>query len=162
MHYAYLDSPAGPILVAGEPDSLRCISFAKNGVVTQPDPGWTGSLQGAVGEAMRQLREYFAGLRKQFDLPLAPEGTAFQKSVWRQLQQIPYGITISYGQLAKRVGNPNAARAVGSANGRNPLPIVIPCHRVIAGGGKLGGFSGGLNVKQILLQIESPYLQLPL
>ena len=109
-----------------------------------------------------KLREYFAGHRKQFDLPLAPQGTAFQKSVWRQLQQIPYGITISYGQLAKRVGNPNAARAVGSANGRNPLPIVIPCHRVIAGGGKLGGFSGGLNVKQILLQIESPYLRLPL
>ena len=164
MHYAYLDSPAGPILVAGEceRDSLRSISFAKNGVATQPDPAWTESLHGAVGEALRQLREYFAGHRKQFDLPLAPQGTAFQKSVWRQLQQIPYGITISYGELAKRVGNPNASRAVGSANGKNPLPIVIPCHRVIAGGGKLGGFSGGLDVKQILLRIESPVLQLPL
>src|ERR1700688_3149557 len=103
---------------------------------------------------MRQLREYFAGKRTEFSLPLAPEGTAFQRSVWRQLQAIPYGETISYGELARRVGNPKASRAVGSANGANPLPIVIPCHRVIAGDGTLGGFGGGLPTKQTLLALE--------
>jgi methylated-DNA-[protein]-cysteine S-methyltransferase len=103
---------------------------------------------------MRQLREYFAGKRAAFDLPLAPEGTAFQRSVWRQLQEIPYGETISYGELARRVGNPKASRAVGSANGANPVPIVIPCHRVIAGDGTLGGFGGGLLTKQTLLTLE--------
>ena len=106
------------------------------------------------GSDSRQLREYFAGKRAEFDLPLAPTGTAFQLSVWRQLQEIPYGETISYGELARRVGNPKASRAVGSANGANPLPIVIPCHRVIAGDGTLGGFGGGLPTKQTLLALE--------
>ena len=101
-----------------------------------------------------QLREYFGGHRAQFDLPLAPEGTAFQRTVWRHLQDIPYGETISYGELAKRVGNPKASRAVGAANGQNPIPIVIPCHRVIGSNGKLTGFGGGLPTKEALLAIE--------
>ena len=107
-----------------------------------------------MGETIRQLCEYFAVKRTDFDLPLAPEGTTFQRAVWRQLQEIPYGETISYGELARRVGNPKASRAVGSANGANPLPIVIPCHRVIAGDGTLGGFGGGLPTKQTLLALE--------
>lgn len=101
------------------------------------------------------MHDYFAGRRTEFDLPLAPEGTPFQRAVWRQLQDIPYGETISYGELARRVGNPKASRAVGSANGANQIPIVIPCHRVIAAGGKLGGFGGGLRVKQALLELET-------
>jgi methylated-DNA-[protein]-cysteine S-methyltransferase len=103
---------------------------------------------------VRQLREYFSGRRTEFELPLAPQGTAFQRGVWRQLQEIPYGETISYGELAKRVGNPKASRAVGAANGQNPIPIVIPCHRVIGSNGKLTGFGGGLPTKEALLALE--------
>ena len=101
------------------------------------------------------MREYFSGRRTEFDLPLAPEGTEFQRTVWRHLQDIPYGQTISYGELAKRVGNPKASRAVGAANGCNPLPIVIPCHRVIGANGKLTGFGGGLPTKEMLLSLEA-------
>jgi methylated-DNA-[protein]-cysteine S-methyltransferase len=154
MHYSYLESPIGPLLIAGNAHALTRISFPKNGTPVRPEPGWTESATGPVGEAIRQLREYFAGRRREFDLPLAPEGTSFQKSVWTRLQEIPYGATISYGELAKRVGNANASRAVGAANGKNPLPIVVPCHRVIGANGKLVGFGGGLPVKQVLLEIE--------
>ncbi len=117
-------------------------------------------MSGPLAESVRQLREYFAGRRKDFDLPLAPEGTDFQRKVWRKLQEIPYGETISYGELAKRVGNPKASRAVGSANGKNRIPIVIPCHRVIAGDGGLGGFGGGLTTKEKLLALEGKKLRL--
>jgi methylated-DNA-[protein]-cysteine S-methyltransferase len=155
MNYAYLDSPIGPLLIAGDAHAVTRIAFPKNGRLARPQPGSTESARGPIGEAMRQLREYFSGNRREFDLPLAPEGTAFQKMVWRGLQEIPYGETISYGELARRVGNPKASRAVGAANGKNPLPIVVPCHRVIGASGKLGGFGGGLPVKQALLAIET-------
>jgi methylated-DNA-[protein]-cysteine S-methyltransferase len=155
MNYAYFDSPIGPLLVAGDTQAVTQISFPKSGKPAKPSAGWTESAKGPVGEAVRQLREYFSGKRRDFDLPLALGGTAFQKSVWRQLQEIPYAETISYGELARRVGNPKAARAVGAANGKNPLPIVIPCHRVIEAGGKLGGFGGGLPTKEALLAIET-------
>jgi methylated-DNA-[protein]-cysteine S-methyltransferase len=154
VNYAYLDTPVGALLIAGDADSLQRIAFPRRGHAVKPKPGWQESQRGPVGEALRQVREYFAARRTDFDLPLAPEGTAFQRSVWRQLQEIPYGETISYGELARRVGNPKAARAVGTANGANPLPIVIPCHRVIAGDGTLGGFGGGLPTKQTLLDME--------
>lgn len=155
MHYCYLDSPIGPLLIAGDNDALRAIAFPDKGRRRKPEPGWTASMHGAVAAAVAQLREYFAGRRTEFDLPLAPEGTAFQRRVWKCLQSIPYGETISYAELARRTGNPKAARAVGSANGRNQIPIVIPCHRVIAADGTLGGFGGGLTVKQRLLDLES-------
>lgn len=154
MNYAYLDTPIGTLLIAGDADAIHRISFPKRGKPVRPEAGWQASPRGPVAEAMRQLREYFAGRRSAFDLPLAPEGTAFQRAVWRGLQEIPYGTTISYGELARRVGNPKASRAVGSANGANPLPIVIPCHRVIAGDGTLGGFGGGLSTKESLLALE--------
>jgi methylated-DNA-[protein]-cysteine S-methyltransferase len=154
VNYAYLDTPIGTLLIAGDATALHRITFPQRGHAARPEPEWQESQSGPVGEAMRQLNEYFAGKRATFDLPLAPEGTAFQRSVWRQLQEIPYGETISYGELARRVGNPKASRAVGSANGANPLPIVIPCHRVIAGDGTLGGFGGGLPTKQTLLALE--------
>ena len=154
MNYAYLDTPIGTLLIAGDAASLHRITFPQRGRPAKPEPEWQESQRGPVGEAARQLGEYFAGKRADFDLPLAPAGTAFQRAVWLQLQQIPYGETISYGELARRVGNPKASRAVGSANGANPLPIVIPCHRVIAGDGTLGGFGGGLPTKQTLLALE--------
>ena len=154
VNYAYLDTPIGTLLIAGDAAALLSIAFEQRGRAAKPEPEWQESQRGTVGEAARQLREYFAAKRTGFDLPLAPEGTPFQRAVWRQLQQIPYGETISYGELARRVGNPKASRAVGSANGANPLPIVIPCHRVIAGDGSLGGFGGGLPTKQTLLALE--------
>ena len=107
-----------------------------------------------VARAARQLRAYFAGERSDFDIPLSPEGTEFQRRVWHELERIPYGCTISYGELAKRVGNPKASRAVGAANGANPLPIVVPCHRVIGADGTLTGFGAGIDVKAKLLEIE--------
>jgi len=154
VNYTYLETPIGRLLIAGDATAVHRITFPQRGHAAKPEPEWQESQRGPVGEAVRQLNEYFAEKRAAFDLPLAPEGTAFQRSVWRQLQEIPYGETISYGELARRVGNPKASRAVGSANGANPLPIVIPCHRVIAGDGTLGGFGGGLPTKQMLLALE--------
>jgi methylated-DNA-[protein]-cysteine S-methyltransferase len=113
-----------------------------------------------LGEAVRQLRAYFAGELQAFDLPLAPQGTPFQLAVWKHLCEIPYGETISYGELARRIGNPNASRAVGLANGSNPIPIVIPCHRVIGSNGKLTGYGGGLPIKDKLLGLERRQLRL--
>ena len=104
--------------------------------------------------AARQLREYFSGQRQQFDLPLAPGGTAFQRQVWTALTRIPYGEVASYGDIARDIGKPSAARAVGAANGRNPLPIIVPCHRIIGSNGKLTGFAGGLQAKRALLTLE--------
>ena len=111
-------------------------------------------------EALRQLRAYFAGDLEGFDLQLAPDGTPFQQKVWKALCKIPYGETISYGELAKRIGNPNASRAVGLANGSNPIPIIIPCHRVIGSNGKLTGYGGGLPIKEKLLALEKRQLRL--
>jgi methylated-DNA-[protein]-cysteine S-methyltransferase len=160
MNYCFFDSPIGPLLIAGDQEGVRHIQFPRHGgskhsSAAKPERDWIESKSGAVAEAVVQLREYFAGRRAEFDLPLAPQGTQFQLAVWRELQRIPYGQTISYGELARRIGNPKASRAVGSANGANQIPIVIPCHRVIAAGGKLGGFGGGLPVKEALLALET-------
>ncbi len=109
----------------------------------------------ALKQVLGQLDEYFSGARDQFELTLAPEGTPFQKSVWGALQKIPYGHKISYGELAQRLDNPGGMRAVGAANGQNPIPIIIPCHRVIAADGSLGGYTGGLDIKRKLLDLEA-------
>jgi methylated-DNA-[protein]-cysteine S-methyltransferase len=154
MNYCVMETSLGPLLLAGDREAIRYIKFPRNGTARKPEPEWQESATGAVREAVKQLREYFAGRRTEFDLPVAPEGTVFQCSVWRQLQNIPYGETISYGELARRVGNPNASRAVGAANGKNPIPIVIPCHRVIGSNGRLVGFGGGLPIKEALLTLE--------
>ncbi len=155
MRYSYLDTPIGRLLIAGDEDAVRRIDFPKDGKPGRPEAGWEESERGTVGETIRQLRQYFEGERSEFELPLAPAGTQFQKAVWDRLREIPYGETISYGELAKRVGNPKASRAVGAANGQNPIPIVIPCHRVIGANGKLTGFGGGLPVKEALLALET-------
>jgi len=151
MNYCYLETPIGRLLLAGDETAVYQIQFAPN----SPEAGWVKCETGPLREAARQLEEYFAGKRTTFDLPLEPDGTVFQKTVWKNLCDIPYGETISYGELARRVGNPKASRAVGAANGQNPLPIVVPCHRVIGANGKMTGFGGGIPVKEALLALES-------
>jgi methylated-DNA-[protein]-cysteine S-methyltransferase len=159
LAYTYLESPIGTLLLAGDADGLQQILFPTNGLPAVPDPEWQenpSALAGVIG----QLRNYFAGELEAFDLSLAPNGTPFQQRVWSELQKIPYGETISYGELARRIGNSNASRAVGLANGSNPIPIVIPCHRVIGSNGKLTGYGGGLPIKEKLLALEKRQLRL--
>jgi methylated-DNA-[protein]-cysteine S-methyltransferase len=153
MYYSYLTSPLGTLLIAGESAGLRLIHFQHGLQQGRPAPDWHEDRR-PLGAALTQLEAYFAGTLHQFTLDLAPQGTPFQQAVWRALQDIPYGETVSYGALARQLGKPQAARAVGAANGQNPLAIVIPCHRVISSTGKLIGYAGGLHVKQALLDFE--------
>ncbi|MEI6669648.1 MAG: methylated-DNA--[protein]-cysteine S-methyltransferase [Acidobacteriota bacterium] len=153
-YYTYLDTPVGTLLLAGCRDhGLKYLSFQRGKGAKVPESQWQRS-DAPFRDAVRQLKEYFRGKRVAFDLKLNPKGTPFQLEVWRALTTIPYGATRSYAQIAKRVGRPLAVRAVGLANGRNPLPIIVPCHRVIGSGGQLVGYGGGLPVKQALLQLE--------
>lgn len=156
MRYTYLDSPIGPLLIAGDGSGIRRIGFPGGKHVLKPDPAWIEDGD-AFADAKAQLTAYFAGELTEFDLPLAPETTPFQGKVLAELRKVPYGTTVSYGELAKRVGNPKASRAVGMANGRNPIPIVIPCHRVIGANGDLTGFGGGLDTKRRLLALERQF-----
>jgi methylated-DNA-[protein]-cysteine S-methyltransferase len=146
-------TPVGRLLLAGERGALHRVSFQSG---RDPDiaEGWQRT-EDPFREAIAQLEAYFAGRLRRFDLALAPEGTPFQREVWSALTAIPYGETISYSELARRVGRPAASRAVGAANGRNPIPIIIPCHRVIGANGSLTGFGGGLGIKRRLLELES-------
>lgn len=155
--YLLLDSPVGPLLLAGVGAQLSTIGFTTGPKAMAPDPAWQLD-PNAFPEARSQLCAYFAGELRAFDLKLAPKGTEFQLKVWRALSRIPYGETISYRELAHDIGQPKAVRAVGAANGRNPLPIVVPCHRVIGSNGKLTGFGGGLENKQTLLSLEQRQL----
>ena len=134
MQYTYLDSPIGALLLAGEDDYLHYIGFPEGKGRVEPEDDWQKN-NSAFGDARRQLSEYFDGKRKSFDLKLRPNGTPFQLSVLDALLDIPYGQTLSYLDIAQKIGRPKAVRAVGAANGRNPLPIVIPCHRVIGANG---------------------------
>ncbi len=155
MQYQYLPTPIGKLTIVGDESAIHHILLPNQ--LADPQPDWmpAGSTC-PVADCARQLREYFAGARQNFDLPLKPSGTPFQRKVWETLLDIPFGETIAYSELAKRVGKPKAARAVGSANGANRIAIVIPCHRVIAADGTLGGYGGGLDVKQQLLDLEAP------
>ena len=158
VRHAHVDSPVGPLLLAAGDDGLRLIEFESPRHPASIGADWQPGRNAIIDATEQQLREYFAGARRGFDLPLAPQGTDFQRNVWWQLAEIPYGETISYAQLAMRVGKPSATRAVGAANGRNPLPIVLPCHRVIGANGSLTGFGGGLPTKQFLLHLEGALL----
>ncbi|RRD67225.1 methylated-DNA--[protein]-cysteine S-methyltransferase [Comamonadaceae bacterium OH2310_COT-174] len=153
-----IDSPVGRLLIAASDEGLHAIEFPQGRHPVKRDTHWQESRQESphplLSEAARQLGEYFAGQRRVFDLPLAPQGTDFQQRVWQALRAIPYGQTRSYAQLATAIGQPKAMRAVGAANGRNPLSIVVPCHRVIGANGSLVGFGGGLPVKTFLLRLE--------
>jgi methylated-DNA-[protein]-cysteine S-methyltransferase len=154
VFYTYYESAIGPLLIAGDDSGLRQIGFPGEQGPATPDADWQrdDTCHAAV---VRQLDEYFAGDREHFDLKLNPSGTEFQLRVLEELQKIPYGETSSYSDIANRVGRPAAVRAVGAANGRNPIPIIIPCHRVIGKNGQLTGFAGGLPLKQRLLELES-------
>jgi len=154
MRYAKMDSPVGQLTIAGDDDGLHFVLFRTGKRAASPAEDWREGGCDAVDEAIRQLQAYFSGSLTAFDLPLKPAGTPFQMGVWRELQQVPYGNIISYGELARRIGRPKASRAVGAANGANPIPIIIPCHRVIGSGGKLTGYGGGLEIKTALLRLE--------
>ncbi|MEQ9561928.1 MAG: methylated-DNA--[protein]-cysteine S-methyltransferase, partial [Woeseiaceae bacterium] len=138
---------------AGDDEALTLVSFPEGSMRREPDPDWIYS-EKPFADARRQLTEYFDGKRREFDLVLRPNGTEFQLAVLDALRQIPYGTTASYRDIAERVGRPKAVRAVGAANGRNPIPIIIPCHRVIGSSGDLTGFGGGLPTKEALLRLE--------
>jgi methylated-DNA-[protein]-cysteine S-methyltransferase len=153
MIYTYVDSPIGRLLLAAENGSLKHIRFSTGRKARGADPGWERRDE-PFRETKRQLRAYFAGQRQGFNLSLAPDVTPFQSRVLAALQEIPYGQTCSYRDIAIAVGSPKAVRAVGGANGSNPLPIVIPCHRVIGSSGALTGFGGGLESKRFLLDLE--------
>ncbi len=153
IYYDRFDSPIGPLTVAADDNGVRHILFAENRHDAKGREHWQRAPE-AVAEPRRQLLEYLQGKRRQFDLILAPAGTDFQLDVWQMLAQIPFGVTWSYKELAERLGKPTATRAVGAANGRNPLPIVLPCHRVIGNNGALTGFGGGLPTKVALLKLE--------
>lgn len=154
MYYCYLDTPIGELLLAGQDGALSMIGFPKGAMRRDPEPDWIYN-EKPLAKARQQLQEYFAGERREFDLPLELSGTEFQVSVLKALQQIPYGETVSYGEVAKRIGRPKAMRAVGAANGRNPIPIVVPCHRVIGSSGDMTGFGGGIDTKEALLRLEA-------
>ena len=151
--YTHAPSPLGPLLLVGSGEALTAIWLPSGRDRRDPEPSWIDSPK-PFRDAVRQLDAYFAGKLRQFDLPLAPEGTPFQRRVWEALLGIPYGETVSYGELARRIERPSAFRAVGAANGQNPLSIVIPCHRVIGSNGQLVGYGGGLPVKSALLALE--------
>ncbi len=154
LRYAHMESPVGALLLARDDTGLRVISFPSGHKARAPEPGWQKTDIAEFDDTTSQLTAYFDGETTEFDLPLKPEGTPFQMAVWEALQDIPYGETISYGELAKRIGKPSASRAVGAANGANPLPIVIPCHRVIGADNSLTGFGGGVDIKAFLLEHE--------
>ena len=159
--YSDCESPIGKLLLASTERGLCNIWFERHSAKAKaslaPD---SHEDRAALRNVIRQLQAYFAGELETFDVALAPEGTPFQQKVWSELLAIPYGETISYGELARRIGNANASRAVGLANGSNPIPIIVPCHRVIGSNGKLTGYGGGLPIKEKLLALEKRQLQL--
>jgi methylated-DNA-[protein]-cysteine S-methyltransferase len=156
MYYCYLPTPIGDLLLAGDDEALSLVGFPDGKMRYEPEPAWVQD-EAPFAAARQQLNEYFAGKRKHFDLPLKLNGTEFQLQVLDELQRIPYGETTSYGDIANRIGRPKAVRAVGRANGRNPIPIIVPCHRVIGSNGSLTGFGGGIGAKQALLRLEAEH-----
>jgi methylated-DNA-[protein]-cysteine S-methyltransferase len=151
--FTVMESPLGEILLAGNEQGLTHVSFQAGKSFLAPEPDWQQDDE-MWKTAVSQLTAYFAGELQNFDLPLAPKGTPFQQAVWAYLQTIPYGRTTTYGTIAQELGNPKSTRAVGAANGRNPIAIIIPCHRVIGSNGKLTGYAGGLPIKEALLGLE--------
>ncbi len=153
MYYHIVESPIGSILLAGDEEGLKFVSIRKGKTKIEIPDGWVENKE-FFRDVSGQLEAYFARELESFDVKLAPEGTEFQKSVWNALCEIPYGETRTYGEVAKSIGNPKASRAVGLANNRNPISIIVPCHRVIGANGKLTGYASGLDVKEFLLRLE--------
>ena len=157
IFYTTLDSPVGALFLASDGEAITELFMEKHKGGPKPIDNWLRD-DGLFREAAGQLRAYFAGELTEFDLPLATGGAPFQQRVWAELRKIPYGSTISYGELARRVGDPKASRAVGAANGSNPISIIIPCHRVIGSNGRLTGYGGGIERKKFLLEFEAETL----
>lgn len=156
MRYSYVESPLGTLLITGDEAGVAGLWLPTGKNVKQPHPEWTRD--DAIFEAARtQLADYFAGTRTEFDLPLNPAGTVFQARCWAALREIPFGETASYGDQAARIGQPTASRAVGLANGQNPISIIVPCHRVVGANGSLTGYGGGLDAKRWLLAHEAAH-----
>jgi methylated-DNA-[protein]-cysteine S-methyltransferase len=159
LTYTTTDSPIGELLLLGDGEALHCLSMQHGRHPMRVDPGWERR-DDAFGDVRRQLEEYFAATRRTFDIPLSLHGNAFELRVWSALREIGYGETASYGEVATRIGAPSAARAVGLANGRNPIAVIVPCHRVIGADGSLTGYGGGLERKRLLLDLEAGVLPL--
>ena len=159
IYYTYFDTPLQTLLLTSDGNSLTGLYMASQKYRPQVGADWSCRDEAApFPQVKAQLAAYFAGTLDAFDLPLDPTGTAFQKQVWQELARIPYGQTLTYGELARRIGNPGASRAVGLANARNPISVVVPCHRVIGATGKLTGYSGGTDRKDALLVFEASVL----
>jgi len=154
MQYCETSTPIGRLLLAGDESGLRRVSFPNRPPPAEIAKRWERTEE-PFREAISQLEAYFDRRLRRFDLALAPEGTPFEREVWSALREIPYGETGSYSELARRIGRPAASRAVGAANGKNPIPIIVPCHRVIGANGSLTGFGGGLGIKRRLLDLEA-------
>ena len=155
LYYSLIDdTPVGPLLLAGNRDGLHVLAFGAGSRPRAIEPSWMPDTTGVLTTVREELDEYFAGRIKQFTTPVVFEGTRFQHQVWSELCRIPYGETISYMELARRIKNPRAVRAVGLANGANPIAIIVPCHRVIGANGSLTGFGGGIPTKRALLELE--------
>ena len=159
MLYTTTDSPIGELLLAGDGDALHCLSMQQGRRPLHLDPSWQRH-DDVFTDVRVQVAEYFDGARRSFDVSLALHGNDFEQRVWSALREIPYGETTSYGEIARRIGSPDAARAVGLANGRNPVAVIVPCHRVIGADGTLTGYGGGLERKRLLLDLESGVLPL--
>jgi methylated-DNA-[protein]-cysteine S-methyltransferase len=153
MIYTTVPSPIGELLLVGDGATLHGLYMQEGKRPSAIDPSWLRDDEAFV-DVRAQLAEYFAGRRTRFDLPLVLEGTPFQRRVWQELLEVPYGETTSYGELARRIGRPEASRAVGLANGRNPIAVIVPCHRVIGSSGALTGYGGGIERKRLLLDLE--------
>ena len=157
MWYCLIPTPVGRLMLAGNPQRLTGLSFQDGPHPQNPPAHWTYE-RNPFSEVIDQLEEYFAGTRTHFTIPLEQKGTPFQQRVWQALLNIPYGQTVSYGEIARSIGLPRASRAVGAANGKNPISILVPCHRVIGHSGKLVGYGGGLSIKEKLLAHERQVL----
>lgn len=155
--YTTVDSPVGELLLLGDRRALSGLHMQEGRKAVAVEPGWRRSEE-PFSEVRAQLAQYFAGRRVRFDLPLVMRGTPFQQRVWDALQEIPYGETLTYGEVARMIGKPSAARAVGLANGSNPISVIVPCHRVVGADGALTGYGGGLERKQQLLSLEADSL----
>jgi methylated-DNA-[protein]-cysteine S-methyltransferase len=153
MQYV-MKSKVGPLYLVASKDGLQGVSFNKKRIRSAKVLGSSKPEEKILSKTAKQLKEYFAGRRKQFEIPFNLSGTYFQKKVWKELSKIPFGKTLSYKDIARKIKNPKAVRAVGSANGKNPVCIIIPCHRVIAADGSIGGYSGGIKIKKQLLKLE--------
>jgi methylated-DNA-[protein]-cysteine S-methyltransferase len=154
LKYTCVESPIGELLLLGDDHALHGLYMQDGRKPTRIAPSWESSST-PFASVQTQLSEYFAGQRVTFDVPLVMRGAPFERQVWQALQGIPYGETVSYGEIARRVGQPSAARAVGLANGRNPIAVIVPCHRVIGADGSLTGYGGGLERKRLLLELEN-------